>query len=326
MRRRDVEERGRPLRQLVRNQAFEIDGDAGDLRAGRLEGKRRALVARVLDRARRAVIEKEPRRNADALLCAVDDDDAAGIGGNAAGGGEMIGDGRAQRRQAGRIAILRQPAVAAVREIACSSRRQVFSGNSAGFGRPGKKSNDSRLRCWSTTFCTRSGSGGIGMCDSAAARAGSGSLVRGLTAKPGKLSATKIPEAGRDSTKPSTIKRVVGANHGVARHRKLFGEPTRRRQPRAGADARVADGVAKLLDELAGERLAPGAVEQDGNLHAAKHAAVCGGLDWPGPAILGPVWRHFKAAVQLVLSIRTSTGLVGAPRQPFLPNAEAGFA
>ncbi len=58
MRRRNVKECRRPARQLFRNQAFEIDGDAGDFGAGRFERERRALITGILDRARRAVIEK----------------------------------------------------------------------------------------------------------------------------------------------------------------------------------------------------------------------------------------------------------------------------
>ena len=65
---------------------------------------------------------------------------------------------------------------------------------------------------------------------------------------------------------------VVGANHGVAGYRQLFGQPPRRRQPRAGPDPRAADRFAKLIDHLRRQRLWPGPIQENGNLHVSRDA------------------------------------------------------
>ena len=80
---------------------------------------------------------------------------------------------------------------------------------------------------------------------------------------------------------------VIGADHGVARHRELFRQTPRRRQTRAGANARVPDRIAQLVDQLAGQRFAPGAIQEYGYLHAPQVPPVAAASCRPGAAILG---------------------------------------
>ena len=239
VRRRDIEER----RSAVCGSSSGIrpsksTATLDHLGAGRLEREGRALIAGILDRARRAVIEKQPRGDVDAFLRAADDDDAARIGDDAARRRQMIGDRRAQRRQAGRIAVMRRgPPRRRARGWLCSSRRQVLSGNSAAFGRPGKKSNDSRLRLLIDEVRARA--------TAAAASAYATSAPRGarllrarrrLTGASGRLSADENSRGRPGFDIAFDDQRVVGAHHRVARNRELFRQSPRRRQPRAARE------------------------------------------------------------------------------------------
>jgi len=101
---------------IGRDDAVAVDGYAVDRRAGRLEGVDGSLVARVLHRARGAGAEEQPGRDVDSLLDAADDDDAAGVGNDAARGRKVVGDRRPQRHQACGIGVLRQADGPSVRQ------------------------------------------------------------------------------------------------------------------------------------------------------------------------------------------------------------------
>ncbi len=306
---RDVNQRRRPLRQLFDDQALEIDRDARYLGTGRLERERRSLITRVLDRTRRAVIEKQPRGDADALLRTVGDDDAARIGRDPACGRKMIGNRRAQRRQSGRIAVVREPGATSVRK---GSLQQPA---------PGLDRKRRRARA-SGKKVEREAAALLIREVLHAQRQRWHRHVRQRTAgrrflhaacqpdrRPGQIVGDKNPRGGAGFDVALNDQGVVGADDRIARNRKLFGQPPRRWQSRAGANPRVADGVAKLLDELRRQWFAAGTIEEHGYLHERKKPPRGNMFDRPGTATIGATGNFSKRGTQLVRSIDSQLDL-----------------
>ena len=139
MRRRNIEERRRALRQIVGHEPFLVHADADHLRSRGGEGERRRARAGILDRHRRAAMEEETRRERDPFLNAGGDNDAARIGDNAAGRGEMGGDCRSERRQPGGIALLGEAGGAAVRKLRQQQSPPQFERKERRMGAAGSK-------------------------------------------------------------------------------------------------------------------------------------------------------------------------------------------
>ena len=109
------------------------------------------------------------------------------------------------------------------------------------------------------------------MCDSEPPRAGSCALPVNFDRRPGQIVGDKNSRGRAGFDVALDDQGVVGADDRVAGNRKLFGQPPRRWQSRARPNPRVADGVAKLLDKLAGQWFAPGTIEEHGYLHERKN-------------------------------------------------------
>ena len=149
-----------------------------------------------------------------------------------------------------------RPAPPPCDRLLCNRRRQVLSGNRSALGRPGKKSNSKRMRA-AARGCGRAWRSGIGIrvC-SAWLRADPAAGWTGAALR-GNCSATKIPDAGRDSTIAFHQQLIVGPHHGVAGNRQLLGQPARRRQSRAWRNPGAADRLANLIGDLRRQRFRP---------------------------------------------------------------------
>ena len=97
------------------------------------------MIAGILDDAERAARQIEPCHYREAFLNARHDDDAAGIGDDAARCHQMIGNRGSQRRQPGRVAILGQPRGSAVRQVGLQQPSPRFQRKQIGAGAAGKK-------------------------------------------------------------------------------------------------------------------------------------------------------------------------------------------
>ena len=223
-----------------------------------------------------------------------------GIGDDAARRREMIGDRGTQRRQAGRIAILGETGRAAMGEIGLQQPPPGLERKQLGTGAARKEIEQQPVagdvRAHGRRAPCRSG---IGMRVCNAIVASEAGCRRGMRRQLfGDINSRRRPRFDDAFDQ----QQVVGANHGVARDRQLLGELPRRRQPRARPDPRAADRLADLVDHLRRQRLRPGPIEEDGNLHvsprrlAFRVAATEQGL--------GQLW------VQCVESWRKCAGIV----------------
>ena len=114
---RQIQERCRALWQSVGHEALRVYTDADYLRASRRKRERRARRAGILDCCGRAAMQKETGGEANAFPHARSNYYARRIRDDAAGCGEMGGDGGSQRRQTCFVTALSQSHSAAPRQL-----------------------------------------------------------------------------------------------------------------------------------------------------------------------------------------------------------------
>ena len=231
MRRRDVKERRRPLRQLLGIKPSTSTGNARRSRRRSLRTRMPRLDSRIFDALERAVIEEQPCRDADAFLHAADDDDAARIGDDAARGRKMIGDRGAQRGQPGRIAVLREPDGAAMRQDCPAAA-------APGLERKQRRRSAGRERNRTTggavlmddDFARAAAMAATACATATSARAGSSAAAVTLTGAPGRLIGDENARSRPRFDLALDDQHVVGPHHGVARNGELLRKTPRRGQ------------------------------------------------------------------------------------------------
>ena len=103
--------------QSVGHEALRVYADTDHLRASRRKRERRARRARILDCCGRAAMQKETGGKSDAFPHPRSNEYPRRIGDDAAGCGEMGGDGGSQRGQTRFVTALSQPRGAASRKL-----------------------------------------------------------------------------------------------------------------------------------------------------------------------------------------------------------------
>ena len=219
-------------------QPFVIDLERLDVEAGRGDHQPGLRLPRVLGRhGARAAVGEDLDHEAERLREPGGHDDVGRVGARAAHAIEVGGQGRPELRDAAALEVA-QPVVRRLRERVADGAKPDRAGELADVGTARAEVEGERSR-------------------------GDRGHVRGREATAGGDSGG-TSRAAREI--PLGDELLVGLDDDAARRAELFGEGSRRRQRRPGAEAAAPDGVAEAVLELAMERLGRRAVERQEEL------------------------------------------------------------
>jgi hypothetical protein len=252
---------GREPRAGLHAQALFVERDGDEPRAGGPERALRAEVAGLLDPDRVARVGQDARGEVEGLLRAGDDDHLLGVAAHGARRAEVAGDGLAQRRVAGGVAVVEEVA-ARPTPVARDEPRPELEGE----GVDGRQPRAEGARREARDVDGRRGE------ELPALREGAALARRRRRARRQRPRVEQLfREPPRDEGARARLpldvafgeELLVGVHHGVARDAQVCGQLARRGQARAGLEPAGEDRAAQRLVELSVERRLRARVERD---------------------------------------------------------------